>query len=178
MSSWSLNVADPLYMEPSERLVALFRDVYKDGPFRAIYDGDPDRIPASNLPAICVVQQADTNSESDNMSDQVDCEVQIRVVFNKRDDWGRGSQQPKQLTDEKIRRIVEERDPATGRYVPDSIKGAIRTRLELDPASWVRRDMRFEIGSVLRTTGTDDLVTREGVLTVTVVYPVDIPDMT
>lgn len=165
------------YEEPSTRLVRLFREVFKDGPFKAVYDGDPDLIPASNYPALCVVQVDDTNDPSDNMSDEVSCNLQIRLVFDKRADWGTADPNLA-LTDQKIRNIVEQRDPDTGTYLATTIKGAIRSRLQLDPESWLRRNMRFELGSQLRLTGNNsETVTREGVVTVTIMYPIDIANM-
>lgn len=166
------------YLEPAQRVVTLLREVFSDGQIKAVYDGDPDVIPASKLPAICVVQINDVNENSDNHSDQVSCELQIRVVFNKRDDW-RITQQEDNLTDAKIRALVEARDD-TGLYLPTSIKGIIRSQLtsRMEPSSFLRRDMRFELGSVVRPTdGQDGLLTREGVLTFTVVYMVDISTM-
>lgn len=165
-----------LYEEPSTRIVTLLRDVYKDGPIKAVFDGDPDIIPTSYLPAICVVQQNDTNNAGDSGSDHVTCQVQVRVVFDKRADWGI-KRIDQDLTDTKIRQLVEARDPNTGMYLAQTIKGALRGRLELDPSSFMHRDMQFELGSQLRTTGSDDILTREGVLTITIEYSVDVPNM-
>ncbi|GAP53550.1 hypothetical protein AHiyo6_01150 [Arthrobacter sp. Hiyo6] len=66
---------------------------------------------------------------------------------------------------------MEGRDPATGYYLPQSIKGALRSKLSLEGAA-LNADMDFQIGSLPRP---KDVVTREGHLTITVAYLVGIP---
>lgn len=168
------------YLEPSDRVVRLLRDIYRNGPIIAVYDGDPDMIPESSLPAICVVQQRDSNDEGSATGlDDLTCEIQIRVVYNKMDDWDDGINEDTDLTDRKIRRLVEARDATTNRYLPTSIKGALRQQLELDDGAYLKENMRFELGSVIRPSSNydDGLPTREGVLTIFIEYYVQRPLM-
>ena len=156
------------YPEPSERIINILKNLYKSGPFKAIYDGDPDVIPVSKLPALCVVLQNDRNSSGASGFDDVDSTIQIRVIFNKQADWGPDNHKV-DLTDRKIRRIVEERDGTTGKYLDSSIKGALREHFDLGGDATLQTEMEFNLGTGVRP---NDVVTREGVLTINVQYTV------
>ena len=139
----------------------VLRDTFQSGPFKAFYDGDPDVIPRSSLPAICVVQMEDTNRLGPTQHDTVTTTLQIRVVFNKEDDWKTNSDR-QDLTDAKIRRIIGARDKDSGEYLPTTVKGALNQNYTLGGAT-LQQEMGFELNTVPRA---PDLVTREGHLNI------------
>lgn len=163
--------SDTLFTEPVERVVDLMRATFNTGQFRAIYNGDPGLIPASNLPALCVVQLRDTNTPDLSSHDRVEVSMQIRVVLDHRPDW-KITDDKKDLTDSKIRQIVEARDKTTQQYLPDTLKGVLRRR-KFGDGFLLARDMTFELATLERP---DDVITREGRLTFSFSYDVPLPD--
>jgi hypothetical protein len=159
-----------MYESATQRIIRLLKDLYPTGPFKAIYDGDPILIAESNLPAIAVEFQGNRNSSGPTGTDRVEAEtIVIKVILNEKDDWGASEDQD--LTQKRIREYVEGRD-ANGYYLPQSIKGALRTKLSLEGAA-LDADMQFELGSLPRP---NDVITAEGHLTITVSYLVGIPN--
>jgi hypothetical protein len=159
-----------MYESATQRIIRLLKDLYPNGPFKAIYDGDPILIAESNLPAIAVEFQGNRNSSGPTGTDRVEAEtIVIKVILNEKDDWGASEDQD--LTQKRIREYVEGRD-ANGYYLPQSIKGALRTKLSLEGAA-LDADMQFELGSLPRP---NDVITAEGHLTITVSYLVGIPN--
>lgn len=140
-------------------VLKLLRETF-GGDFKAYYDGDPDLITRSNLPAICVVQMSDTNDLGPTGVDVVNTVLQIKVILDKEQDWKTTSDR-QDLTDLKIRRIVSARDKATRVYLPNTVKGALRREHSLDGAV-LDQTMNFELNTLPRNDG----VTREGWLTV------------
>lgn len=161
-----------MYEEATERIGRFLKDLFPNGPFKSFYiGGDPELIAEANLPALVVRFVANDNSSGPTGTDRVDPEeIVIKVILNEKDDWGAADNVD--LTEKKIRNIVQARDAATGYYLPQSIKGALRSKLSLEGAA-LGADMRFELGSVQRGT---ELVTREGHLTITISYLVGIPN--
>lgn len=161
-----------MYEQPIDRVLRFLKDLYPNGPFNAMYDGDPDLIPVSSLPAICVVKNMDTTSVGPTGMDKITEVIVIKVVLNKRDDWGGDSNV--QLTEKRIRDLVEARDLTTGQYLPQSIKGAFRTKLTMENVL-IDQTMSFELGILPRP---QDLITSEGHLTLTLTYQVPIGSRT
>ncbi|MFD4554410.1 hypothetical protein ACFWP5_08780 [Streptomyces sp. NPDC058469] len=152
-----------MYEEPTARILRFFKDLYPDGPFKSFYDGDPDVIPEVNYPALIVEKQGDVTESGPTGTDEVTEEILVKVVLDKRDDWGANDNAD--LTQRRIRQLVEARDD-TGAYLPQSIKGALRTQLSMEGAA-INNTMRFEIGSMPRQ---NDVISAEGHLTITVTY--------
>ncbi|SDP33123.1 hypothetical protein SAMN04487914_10883 [Arthrobacter sp. ok909] len=160
-----------MYESATQRIARFLKDLYANGPFKAFYDGDPILIAESNLPAIAVQFQGNRNTSGPTGTDRVEAEtIVIKVILNEKEDWGAAEDQD--LTQKRIREYVEGRDPATGYYLPESIKGALRTKLSLEGAA-LDADMQFELGSLPRP---NDVITAEGHLTITVSYLVGIPN--
>ena len=138
--------------------------------FKAYYDGDPDLIPDFNLPCISVVKNDDQTSNGPTGFQRVTEELQVKVIYNKADDWTATSDTV-ELTERKIRNIVEERDPATGRYKPATLKHALLNRFTYEGLK-LNQTMSFQLGTLPRS---EDLVTEEGHLTLNVTYLVENP---
>lgn len=94
--------------------------------FVAFYEGDPIKIPTANLPCVIVeAVQSEINTTSgatgfDASSDR----ISIRLVMNKEDDFDAGDETD--LTERKLRRFVQARDPQTGKYMSGTLMNAIR----------------------------------------------------
>lgn len=161
-----------MYEEATERIGRFLKDLFPNGPFKSFYiGGDPELIAEANLPALVVQFLDNANTSGPTGTDRVDPEqIVIKVIMNEKDDWGAADDVD--LTEKKIREIVQARDASTGYYLPQSIKGALRSKLSLEGAA-LDADMRFELGSVARA---NDLITREGHLTITVSYLVGLPN--
>lgn len=152
--------------DPVDILLKFLKDLYPNGPFKSFYDSDPDLIPLANLPALVVDFQDDDNDNANSPTglDRVSVELIIKVVMNKRDDYD--TQNEGDLTARKIRKLVNERDPVTGAYLPQTIKGALRANLTLGGFA-ISNDMKFQLGMLPRP---NDMITSEGHLIISLDY--------
>ncbi|MBZ4533129.1 hypothetical protein GBP62_25155 [Mycobacterium avium subsp. hominissuis] len=93
----------------------------------------------------------------------------MKVVYNKEDDWS-PSVKPIDLTEKKIRDIVEARSPQGG-YDSSTLKYALMNRFRMPGgdgrAVALDQSMRFELGTLPRS---EDLITEEGHLTISLTY--------
>lgn len=152
-------------------IVTVVRDGLREAlgtdPVKSFYDGDPDVIPEFNLPAIVVSKKNDVSSIDTNAQDDVTEAIVVKVIFDKRDDWTATTDEV-DLTERKIRRLVEARDQVTGKYLPNTVKRVIREVLEQNNLLIVG-DTTFELDGLLRP---NEIVTMEGVLTIPIQYSV------
>lgn len=158
-----------MYQQPIDKLVGFLREEFGTQ-FKAYYNGDPDVIPDFNLPCVSVVKNSDQIGNGPTGLQRVTEELVVKIIYNKGDDWTAETDEV-DLTEKKIRDIVEARDSETGNYLPQTLKHALLTRftasgLELNQA------MTFELGVLPRS---EELVTQEGHLTLTVTYLVQNP---
>lgn len=136
--------------------------------FVTFYDGDPDLIPTFNLPALIVTKTSDTSEPATNVQDSITETLVVKAVLNKADDWNGDKADPTNLTEKKLRDQMEARDE-NGRWLPNTIKGALRKGL--DGNRRIGERMSLEIGVTPRP---NDLVTHEAHLTITIEYSVDV----
>lgn len=158
------------YQQPVTALLDFIRAQYPKGPFKEFYDGDPDLIPDFNMPAIVVEKDRDDTTVGPTGFQRVTDVLRVKVVFNKKDDW-KDDADPTQLTEKRIRDIVEARDPATGGYLPTTLKYALMHRFSMDGKA-LNQDMAFELGALPRP---EDGFTQEGHLTFSISYLVPNP---
>lgn len=156
-------------MAPVDKLREFLRAEFGEQ-FKAYYDGDPDLIPDFNLPCISVVKNDDQTANGPTGFQRVTEELQVKVIYNKADDWTANSDTV-ELTECKIRNVVEERDPATGRYKTATLKHALLNRFTYEGLE-LNQTMTFQLGTLPRS---EDLVTEEGHLTLSVTYLVENP---
>lgn len=163
-------------MDSVELILQLLR-TNMDQTFKTYYDGDPDLIPEFNLPACVVTKPSDTEVAATFSEDDVTETIVIKAILNKADDWA-PEVEPTNMTEKKLRRIMEARDAETGRFLSNSIKGAIR--LQLDGDRRIGEQMDLEIGVSGRPTGiqegrvTGTVTTAEAHLTIQLMYSVDV----
>lgn len=120
-----------VYSDAIARLTTLFKDTFGSY-FVSYYEGDPVSIPSVSLPAIIIEKQTGRLSITDAPTghDRFTEVISIRLVLNKEDDLGASDE--KDLTERKLRRLVEARDPSTGQYMQGTLLKALRTHLTLD----------------------------------------------
>jgi len=160
--------ADSNVMDDSvDFVLGLVKDAFKGGPFKEFYNGDPDAIPAFNLPAVIVTQTADQTSPEDSATDDVVDSIVVKVVFDKKDDWSENAD-PLNMTEHKIRRVMAARDKTTGKYLPNTVKGALQTRVYGN--NRINKGMSIAYGIIERP---NDLITAEAHLTLEVEFLVD-----
>ncbi|MEV0360080.1 hypothetical protein AB0H71_28880 [Nocardia sp. NPDC050697] len=158
------------FKQPATALYDFLRESYSKGPFAAFYEGDPGLIANSNLPCLVVEKLRDQSTAGPTGFQRVTETLRVKVVMNKQDDWT-GQHELVDTTEKKIRDIVEDRDPETGRYLPNTLKHALIHRFEVN-GQGINDDMTFELGVDLRP---EDTITEEGHLTISVTHLVANP---
>lgn len=162
-----------MHEHSATQLLNFIREQY-GSKFAEYYDGDPDLIPDFNLPCIVVQKNSDQTENGPTGLQRVTEELLVKVILNKADDWT-GGVDPTQLTEKRIRDMVEGRDAVTGRYRDDTLKHALMTRFTYEGAA-IDQGMRFELGVNPRDlTAGSELITEEGHLTLTISYLVPNP---
>lgn len=166
------------YEDNVQRILNLMKATF-GGSFKTYYDGDPEVIPLFNLPCIIVTQTSDETTKDSWQQDEVEDQLTIKIVLNKKDDFDNDKVNPVNMTERKIRNYIAERDLTTGLYLPHTVKGAIRT-VATDGITAIAGTMNVEYGINPRAVGTATDVayadlTTEGHVTFTISYPVDIP---
>ncbi|NQD39969.1 hypothetical protein [Glutamicibacter halophytocola] len=165
-----------MFEDSVQRVLKLMKSTFGDE-FKTYYDGDPEVIPLFNLPCIIVTQTSDETVEAAMGQDDVNDSITVKVVLNKRDDWDNDKVNPLNMTERKIRDYIAKRDPATGNYLPNTVKGAIRSDL-LEGVEAVAPTMNVEYGLNPRAIGENPKteyadLTAEGHVTFTVQFSVD-----
>lgn len=119
--------------------VVLIRNKLRDelgSKFKAYWDGTPDPLSKSWMPAVCVSETKMTFDFSATGTDDNTHSILIRVIYNKRDDYGATLIEPNvDLTERKLRLDVMGRDPVTRQYLPNTILGVLRPNVTL--GNWV-----------------------------------------
>lgn len=159
-----------MYQQPVDKLVEFLREEF-GSQFKAYYNGDPGEIPDFNLPCLSSVKLRDTTGNGPTGMQRVTEELQIKVIYNKADDVTAATTDEVQLTEKKIRDVVEAVDPETGNYLPQTLKHALLNRFTAEGLQ-LNQAMTFELGELLRS---EELVTQEGHLTLSVTYLVTNP---
>lgn len=142
----------------------------ESGQIKEFYNGDPDLIPAFNLPAITVSKLHDDSESGTNAQDDVTESILVKVIVDKRPDW-QDVVDPENLSETKLRRLVEARGAEDGKWLPNTVKGALRNGLPMDSGMTIGERMSLDIGTSSRG---DDLPTNEAHLTVEVTNTVDV----
>ncbi|MDR6794736.1 hypothetical protein J2X12_004116 [Pseudarthrobacter oxydans] len=161
-----------MYSEDTvQRVISLMRDTFGDA-FKTYYDGDPEAIPVFNLPAIIVTQTGDSTAQAAFAQDDVEDQLTIKVVLNKRDDWTGDAVDPLNMTERKIREFVGKLD-GEGKYGSRTVKGALRNYL-LEGVTAVAPTMTVDYGINPRVAGEGLAdITAEGHVSFSIKYAVE-----
>ncbi|MBJ8343939.1 hypothetical protein [Antrihabitans sp. YC2-6] len=156
------------YKQPATALLDFLRESYPTDTFKEFYEGDPGLIPLFNMPCIVVEKLGDQMGNGPSGMKKVTERLRVKVVFNKKDDF-KADADPTDLTEKRIRDIVEARDPETGAYLPNTLKRALMDRFELN-GQGIDQGIEFDLGIDSRPDGS---MTQEGHLIVSITYLVD-----
>lgn len=149
----------PTFEDVFDRIMKLMKDTFGDT-FKAYYEGDPIEIPKANLPCVIMETQAGRTQLDATSTDRLQNQINIRLAFNKADDYGASDTQD--LTEKKLRIMVQGRNPANGQYLPNSVVGALRTNFTLS-SNLIENDIDWEYSPQPRPNG---LVTSEALVQV------------
>lgn len=106
-------------------LLDLFRDNFgEQGPFKGFREGDPI-IPAQSILPALFISEKQTNYELGPTGfDQVEHQIIIQVVYNKKDDYGKPDEASS--LDRTLDEITQARDATTNEFLPNTIMGVLR----------------------------------------------------
>jgi hypothetical protein len=136
--------------------------------FKAYFFGDPFAIPISLLPCIIVDLNEETQALGPTGFDRNSQSISVRVVLNKRDDFGGDTSMS--LTKQRLKNYMSARDATTKQYVEQSVLGVIRQYLTLN-AEIENQTGRINYGisdrSLFTTSEKQAQLTSEAELTIT-----------
>lgn len=118
------------YKDGITRIIELLKDSF--GESFSYFDGDPEEIGESFLPAICVSEPEGEIRGSAVGTDDIFETVVIKIIMNKKDDLG--ATPDKKLTEFKLRKLVKGQDPSDGSYLPTTLMYALRKNITLTDA--------------------------------------------
>jgi hypothetical protein len=157
------------YPDAVDVIMKMLRDKF-GGEYKAYYEGDPNQIPASLLPAIVVQKLTTEYAQGATRTDEVTSAIAIKVLLNKQDDYN--ALPDVDLTERKLKRRIEGRDYTTGQYLPQSIAGMFRVNLTLGD-SVIDSTLDVEYFNQSRDNG---IRTSEGAIVLIVRETVQVPD--
>lgn len=119
------------YSDAVDRILAYLEGGF-GAKFHRYYEGDPIYIPQSLMPAICVMKlSGETKPSATGTNDLIE-KILIKVVYNKKDDYGSNFSDDKiDFTERKLRRLVSARDPITKEFMNGTIFGILMTNFTL-----------------------------------------------
>lgn len=156
------NEGTPIYKDVVTRVMDLMKVTFGDT-FNAYYEGDPIMIPKANLPCVIIETQAGRTQLDATSTDRFQSQINIRLAFNKEDDFNASDTQD--LTERKLRTLVEGRDPNTGQFLANSVVGALRINFTLG-SNLIENDIDWEYSPQPRA---DGLVTSEALVQIVAV---------
>lgn len=134
---------------------------------------DPIAIPEASLPSVVIEPLTTVVRSSATMTDDYRETILIKVILNKKDDWGAEADSIN-LTKRQLSRLVQGRDPTTGYYATNSILGSLRTQLTLGDYA-LDNDIDIDYNVDLRP---DEVITSEAYVTVMLRTRVLVPNRT
>lgn len=160
----------PVYEDTVARLLRRCHESFGDT-FK-YYDGDPISIPSNCLPCIIVekIQGDFTLVDAPTGFDRFSEQIAVSMCFNKADDAG--ASDDVDLTERKLRRFIEARDPITKTYLDDTLMSVVRRHVTLDDSTFNSDvSVRYDINP-----RPDMMATSEGTVTITCAGIVPVPN--
>lgn len=158
-----------VYQDALTRIMTVMRNTFGTN-FKAYYEGDPLQIPKANLPCVIVEAQAGRVDLDATTTDRLQSQINIRLVFDKADDYNASPEQD--LTERKLRRLVEARNPETNQFLPNTVLGALRVNFTLG-SNLIENDMDWEYDLQPRAEG---VVTSEALVQIVAVEKILVPN--
>lgn len=153
----------------TDRIIDYLTANFYPGYFHVIFEGDPVEIGESLLPCVVVEKVAGDITAGPTGMDRITEQIKVKVILNKKDDFG--SDGMGDLTERKIRRLIESRDPVTKHYTDHSLAGILRSNFTLGDLA-VGQEITVAYDVDLRP---NDVITSEGHVTIIVTELVEIP---
>lgn len=147
--------ANPIKKTFIQNILDIYREVFGDG-FKSYFYGDPINISESQLPALVVDETGVNYIAGPTMMDQVQHDILIQVVLNKKEEFGKGKTEAPMSR--KLAELIHGRDPATNQLLPKTILGVLRTNITLKGIS-IHQEVNVDFGVIGRPGG---IVTAEG----------------
>lgn len=152
----------------ADKILGLLRTTFGDK-FKTYYNGDPEAIPQSALPAITANI---TRQRIDNEATGVDIiieDILVKMILNKKDDFGAAANSD--LTEVKLRRMAAGQDATTGQWLEGTLMYTLRTQITLNDTT-VGQNIAINYDVNLRP---DDVVTMEAWAEISVSRFVQVP---
>ena len=143
------------YVHVIDAIKSILKQYLADGVITSYYEGDPEIIGKSSLPAICIMKTDGSIDAGPTGTDENTDSITIKVLFDKSDDFGATDNED--LTEKKLRLLMEDRDPVTGYWKPDTIIGILRTNYTLGGVT-LEQKMKPKYFIEKRATGTSDIM--------------------
>lgn len=141
-------------------LLGFFREQYKDL-FNSYIDGDPIVFGRSMLPAIIVQETTNTSDLGPSGYDDTVHTIEIKVVFDKRDEYGKD--QAEIGLRRKVKNLIEARLKSNNQFAPNTMKYLLRMGFTLENNTYFHID-QTNYNTVSRP---QDQITEEGQITLT-----------
>lgn len=154
---------------PARLIWELLRDNLQEH-FKAIYYGDPVKIPESLMPCLIVDPINTANELGPTGHDDMTTQVMVKIVFNKKDDFNAGPKEA--LTKQKVEYFAEGRDKDTGLYLPNTVQGVLRKNITVqNDASQFTDSINYDV--ILRP---EETITQEAHITLIISSIIQVPD--
>ena len=116
----------------SDPVIQKYADLIKSktAVYKAIYFGDPIRIPASKLPALIIAKRATNTSYASNAEDRHDVQLVFTVVTDLRKDISDDTSLVAGVTS--LYDLIEGRDPSTLVLKPECLISILRHNVDLN----------------------------------------------
>jgi hypothetical protein len=161
------------YESGTERVLRFLKDQFGAGVFKSYFEGDPIQIGMSSLPSLVVEKIGGTVTAGPTGMDRLTEQILIKVIFNKKDDFGASDNVD--LTEKKLRQMVEGRVDTTGYYEDKSLMGCLRANYTLGQAV-VGQDIN--IGYDVNPFRPDQIITSEAHVTISMEELIVVPTRT
>lgn len=113
---------------PTEEIREYLRTQFKTK-FKGYYIGDPIQIPQISLPCVVIEPVSENPTQGPTGMDDITEVIRIKVVVNKKDDYGRKASDVLWL--QRLEDMVSSRDETTNEYLEDTFMGVLRKNLTL-----------------------------------------------
>ncbi len=157
------------YSDGVDRVLTLLKDTFGDQ--FSYFNGELLNVSENYMPCMMVTETASLIDTDATGLDILTETIIIIVVLNKKDDLG-GSDDI-ELTDYRLRKLVQGQDPTTKEYLTDSVLGALRTHFTMSNDT-LYQNMQVDFTPNLRG-GADAIATQEGYITITIRRLVPVP---
>jgi hypothetical protein len=120
---------EQLYKDGPQRIREVLKETFGDY-FVAYFLGEPEELGLHQLPCIMISEKQGRIDSGAVGTDNVTETIKITLAVNKLDDIGAADDEV-ELTERKLQKLVKAQDPATGRYLPNTVAYALRRHITM-----------------------------------------------